>query len=133
MSRNNKLVVLSRRVGLVARVRTVILMGWTKASQPAAEIVWSRKKCFYHLLHFTSSVLFTSVCLNFACIIVLDSLWSVYIISHAYAFIVRLCLAFHYTSLFNNAGPCWLRHGSRSGKIVHGFILVPASLSDPLQ
>ena len=43
MFRNNKLVALSRRVGLVPRARTVILMGWTKEAQPAAEIVSSRK------------------------------------------------------------------------------------------
>jgi hypothetical protein len=44
MSRNNKLAVLSSRVGLVPRVRTVILMGWTTGAQAAAEIVLSRKE-----------------------------------------------------------------------------------------
>jgi hypothetical protein len=37
MSRNNKLVALSRRVGLVLRDRIVILMGWTKEARAVAE------------------------------------------------------------------------------------------------
>ena len=43
ISRNNKLVVLSSRVGLVPQVRTAILMAWTKGTQVAAEVVLSRK------------------------------------------------------------------------------------------
>jgi hypothetical protein len=43
ISRNNKLVVLSSRVDLMPLVRTAILMGWTKESQVAAEVVLSRK------------------------------------------------------------------------------------------
>jgi hypothetical protein len=41
--RNNKLAVLSRRVGLVPQVRTAILMAWTKGAQVVAELVLSRK------------------------------------------------------------------------------------------
>lgn len=43
ISRNNKPVVLSSRVDLMPLVRTAILMGWTKESQVAAEVVLSRK------------------------------------------------------------------------------------------